>query len=41
MMVPCMVISERYSSGVMTPPAADVGHTYFIHATAALGLTMW
>src|ERR1017187_7590878 len=28
MMVPCMVISERYNSGVMIPPCAAVGHSF-------------
>ena len=41
MMVPCMVISERYSSGVIMPPAAAVGQSLANHGTAAFGLTMW
>ena len=41
MMVPCMVISERYSSGVITPPAAALGHRLAKNATLASGCTMW
>ena len=41
MMVPCMVISDRYSSGVITPPAAAVGQSVANHVTGTLGLTMW
>ena len=41
MMVPCMVMSERYNSGVMMPPAAAAGHSVANHFTTALGLTMW
>ena len=41
MMVPCMVISDRYSSGVITPPAAPVGQSFSNSATLASGNTMW
>ena len=41
MIVPCIVMSDRYSSGVMTPPAAAVGHSLANHDTDSLGCTMW
>ena len=41
MMVPCMVISDRYNSGVITPPAAAVGQSFANHGTATFGFTMW
>src|SRR4051794_2666339 len=41
MMVPCMVISERYSSGVMTPPCAAFGQRVANHETEAFGFTIW
>ena len=41
MMVPCMVIRLRYSSGVIMPPAAAVGHRLPNQDTLASGCTMW
>ena len=41
MMVPCMVISERYNSGVMMPPCAAVGQSVANQPTLASGWTMW
>ena len=40
-MVPCMVIRLRYSSGVIMPPAAAVGHRLANQDTLASGFTMW
>src|SRR5262249_18465586 len=39
MMVPCMVISERYNSGVITPPAAPAGKIFSSHEACAVGQT--
>ena len=36
-----MVISDRYSSGVIMPPAAAVGQMCANQDTLASGLTMW
>ena len=41
MRVPCSVMSERYSSGVITPPDAFTGQSHSNHPTCACGYTRW